>query len=55
LPHFGDVTMKNQSKRFKPSVWTERLVPVLLMALLLALLTVMVITGISLSGIWPGA
>jgi len=47
--------MKDQSKRFKPSVWTERFVPVLLTALLLALLTVMVITGMSLLGAWPGA
>lgn len=47
--------MKNRSKRFKSSLWTERLVPLLLVILLLALLAVIVISGLALVGALPGA
>ncbi len=45
----------NQSKRFDPSFWTEKLVPVLLGLLVLILLAVLVILVMSLLGLTPGA
>ena len=47
--------MSKISKRFTPSVWTEKLVPVLLVILLLALLATLVITGLAVLGQMPGA
>ncbi|MBI5838942.1 MAG: hypothetical protein HZB19_02460 [Chloroflexi bacterium] len=44
-----------RSKRFSPSGLTEKLVPVLLVILVLALLGVLVIVGLSLLGITPSA
>ena len=44
-----------QSKRFDPSFWTEKLVPVLLGILLFILLAVIVLIGMSLVGLTPGA
>ena len=46
--------MSNMSKRFKSSGWMEMLIPALLIFLVLALLTVMVISGMSLVGGLPG-
>ncbi len=45
----------NQSKRFDPSFWTEKLVPVLLGLLALILLAVFVILVMSLLGLTPSA
>ena len=47
--------MSKISRRFNPSVWTEKLVPVLLVILGLALLATLVITGLALLGQMPGA
>ena len=47
--------MSKTSKRFTPSAWTEKLVPILLVLLVLALLTTLVITGLALLGVTPGA
>jgi hypothetical protein len=47
--------MNKPSKQFTPSVWTEKLVPVLLILLVLALLATLVITGLALLGATPGA
>jgi hypothetical protein len=46
---------KNQSQRFAPSVWTRHLVPVLLGLILLGLLATLVLVGLSVVGITPGA
>ena len=45
----------NQSKRFDPTFWTEKLVPVLLGLLVLILLAVLVILILSLLGLTPAA
>jgi len=44
-----------QSKRFSPSVLTEKLVPAMLGILVFILLTVFAIIGLSLLGITPSA
>lgn len=44
----------NQTKRFDPSFWTEKLVPVLLGLLVFVLLAVIVILIMSLLGLTPG-
>ena len=46
--------MKNSSKRFTPSAWTEKLIPVLLIVLVLALIVTLVVIGLSLVGLTPG-
>jgi hypothetical protein len=47
--------MSKTSRRFTPSAWKEKLVPVLLIILVLALLTTLVITGLAMLGVMPGA
>jgi hypothetical protein len=42
------------SKRFDPSTWSERIVPVLLVLLLLALIITLGIIGLSMLGFTPG-
>lgn len=44
-----------RSKRFHPSSVTEKLVPILLTVLLLALLAVLVIVALALLGVIPSA
>jgi hypothetical protein len=44
-----------QSKRFNPNTFTEKIVPILLVILLIALLTVFVVIGLSLAGVIPSA
>ncbi len=46
--------MKRPSKRFVPSRWSERLVPVLLAILLLGLLATMALIALSMMGLTPG-
>ena len=46
--------MNRRSRRFKPSAWSERLVPVLLAILLLGLVATLVVVGLSVAGITPG-
>lgn len=43
------------SKRFSPSIITEKLVPILLIMLIVALLAVLIIVGLSLLGGTPSA
>jgi hypothetical protein len=45
---------KRPSKRFTPSAWTERLVPILLALLALALLATLVVVFLSVLGVTPG-
>ncbi len=45
--------MKHTSKRFTQTWWTERLVPILLGLLLLALLATVAIVGLSVLGLIP--
>jgi hypothetical protein len=40
-----------QSKRFNPNTLTEKIVPILLVLLLIALVAVFVIIGLSLAGV----
>jgi hypothetical protein len=42
-----------QSKRFYPSVLTEKIIPVLLVILVLTLLAVVIILALALLGIFP--
>jgi hypothetical protein len=42
-----------KSKRFTPSTWTQRLVPVVLLLLLLGLLATMAIVILSVLGLTP--
>lgn len=44
-----------RSKRFKPNTITEKIVPALLVLLLLILLSVFVVIGLSLAGVFPAA
>jgi hypothetical protein len=46
--------MKKGSQRFKPSPWTDRLVSVWLILLLLGLIATLIIVGLSLAGVIPG-
>jgi hypothetical protein len=46
--------MKQSSKRFIPSSWANRLVPVFLALLLLALLASLIIILLSVLGLTPG-
>lgn len=43
------------SKRFHPNAVTERIVPILLVLLLIALAVVFVVIGLSLAGVIPSA
>jgi hypothetical protein len=45
----------SRSKRFKPNLVTEKIVPVLLVLLLVILLAVFVVIGLSLAGVFPAA
>ena len=45
----------SRSKRFKPNLVTEKVVPVLLVLLLMILLAVFVVIGLSLAGVFPPA
>ena len=49
------MTKPTRSKRFDPSFWTEKLVTILLGILLFILLAVIVLIGMSLVGLTPGA
>jgi hypothetical protein len=42
-----------RSKRFKPNLVTEKIVPVVLVILLVVLLAVFIVIGLSLAGIFP--
>ena len=44
-----------RSKRFKPNLITEKIVPVVLVLLVLILLAVFVFIGVSLAGVFPAA
>jgi hypothetical protein len=46
---------RKPSKRFIPSNIIEKLVPILLLVILLGLLAVLLVTGLALFGITPGA
>jgi len=41
----------NRSKRFNPNTFTRKVVPILLVVLLIVLLSVIVIIGLSLTGV----
>jgi hypothetical protein len=43
----------SRSKRFKPNLVTEKIVPVVLVFLILILLAVFVVIGLSLAGVFP--
>jgi hypothetical protein len=45
----------SHSKRFKPNLVTEKIVPVVLVLLILILLAVFVVIGLSLAGVFPPA
>jgi len=45
----------SRSKRFKPNLVTEKIVPVVLVLLLLILLAVFVVIGLSLAGVFSAA
>jgi len=45
---------KRSSKRFTPSAWMDRLVPLLLALLAIALLATVVVVLLSLLGVTPG-
>lgn len=45
--------MSRKSQKFEPSAWTEKLVPILLGMLTLALITVIVIIILSVTGVLP--
>ena len=47
--------MKRSGKRFDPSFWSERLVPVLLALLVLLLVGTVVVTVVSMLGLTPGS
>jgi hypothetical protein len=44
---------ENKSKRFSPSAWTRRLVPIILVLLALGLLITLVIVILSVLGLTP--
>jgi hypothetical protein len=43
----------SRSKRFKPNLVTEKVVPVVLVVLLVVLLAVLIVIGLSLAGSFP--
>ena len=45
----------SRSKRFKPNLVTEKIVPIVLVLLLLVLLAVFVVIGLSLAGVFLAA
>jgi hypothetical protein len=44
-----------RSRRFKPNLVTEKVVPVVLVLLLVILLAVLIVIGLSLAGVFPAA
>jgi hypothetical protein len=44
-----------RSKRFKPNLVTEKIVPIVLVLLLVVLLAVFVVIGLSLAGVFPAS
>ncbi len=50
----GDRDHRGSSKRFAPSQWTTRLIPVLLVILLFGLFTTLAVVILSIIGITPG-
>ena len=44
-----------RSKRFTPNMITEKIVPVLQVVLVLILLSVLIVIGLSLAGVFPAA
>jgi len=50
-----NMTDPNRSKRFNPNTFTRKIVPVLLGVLVLILLAVIIIIGLSLTGVIPPA
>jgi hypothetical protein len=49
------MSARRGSKRFDPSFWTEKIVPAALVLLVLVLLATLIITGLALLGLTPGA
>ena len=49
------MSVNHQTKRFSPNTLTEKIVPIFLIVLALVLLSVFVIIGLSLTGIFPSA
>jgi hypothetical protein len=45
----------SRSKRFKPNLVTEKIVPVVLVLLLVILLAVFIVIGLSLAGVFPAS
>jgi hypothetical protein len=46
---------KRKSRRFTPTGWSERLVPILIGVILVGLVAVLAIVALSLLGLTPGA
>ena len=46
--------MNRKSKKFTPSAWTEKLIPLLLGALTLLLVATIVLIILSITGVLPG-
>ena len=46
--------MSKKSKRFEPTKWSERLVPILLVIILLGLLATISIVALAILGLTPG-
>lgn len=46
--------MKKKSKRFEPTRWSERLVPILLVIILLGLVVTILIVAMAMLGLTPG-
>ena len=49
------MTTNRHSKRFTPSVWTEKLVPAALAVLVILLLATFVVVGMAMLGLTPSA
>ena len=49
------MTTSRKSKRFSPTVWTEKLVPALLILLVLILAATLIVTVMALLGLTPSA
>jgi hypothetical protein len=45
--------VSHSSKRFSPSWWTERLIPVLMIAILLGLMVTLLVTALAMLGLTP--
>ncbi len=46
--------MSKKSKRFEPTKWSERLVPILLVIILLGLIVTILIVALAMFGLTPG-